>query len=100
MNNLFFSEKDKCLFWITGYSQYDNTSNVVEKINYLNEYSKKFSDFTGVKVEDVKTSLVTNSSAYKYNRVFFVEGYSGDLPETTFVLSDENGFSMWSWLSR
>lgn len=97
MKNLFYSEKDDTLFWIAGYTMYDNTSLVIDKIKYLQENANKFSEFCEISIETVRTDFITKSSKYKNMRVFYVVDPPKLITDIYHLGSD---WDMWKWLEN
>lgn len=64
MNNLFYSEKDKRLFWISGY-QDDSFVSLQSKV-------KDFMEFTGCELKDVNTFKVIKSRRYLHMQIFYL----------------------------
>ena len=80
---LFFSEKDRYLFWISGIIK--NTNNVEEIIREIKAGCKEFSKIADVSKESVCTIVVTESTQYKNMRVFYVKTL--EVPEEATRLS-------------
>ena len=102
---LFYSIKDKALFWVAGYRS--NTENVDDVCKMLQEGKKDFIEITEIDPSaDIRTLEVTESQRYKHMRVFYV--YDTDhIPEDAFVIGDSNkrndngpdhDWTMWRWL--
>jgi hypothetical protein len=93
MDNLFYSQKEKILFWVAGYTWDGNTSLVMEQVQSLTGNAKKFSDKAGCLQEQVRTTFVNNSCRYKYMRVFYVE--TEVIPEDSFKLGGDWTMDKW-----
>lgn len=93
--DLFYSETEKILFWVAGYtdnSVYVNT--IIETLKNNREHFKRLGA-----IGTVKTDVITDSRRYKSMRVFWCEDIEEqDCPETAFHLSVENEWTMWKWL--
>ena len=103
MDNIFYSEDEKIVFWIAGYTRIDNTNSVDEQIEGLNEkrneFLSLFNSETKPAPEKVKTIFVDNSRRYKYMRVFYLENIEpNQVPEKAFKITNKNGWTMWKWL--
>lgn len=99
MKNLFYSESEKILFWVSGYDVLHNKSNVVEATNDLLADAKKLADIVKRDVSKVHTDYVSFSSRYKYMRVFYIKDVR-KCPEEAFTISEANGWTMWKWLNN
>jgi hypothetical protein len=97
MKDVFYSKSDDRLFWVAGYTAYDNTSNVFEKIRALQECSKTFSDWAKCDQKEVKTVYVDASRRYKFMRVFFVDAPK-QIPADAFSIRNDDGWGMFQFL--
>ena len=73
MENLCYFAEERILCWIAGYTRDNNTDLLDDKLKSLNENSKKFSELTGVKPNQVNTFTVDTSRRYKHMRVFYAK---------------------------
>lgn len=106
MKDIFYSESENILFWVVGYSWIDNTSKVQEIID---EFTKKRTEFLSIfdgrklpkNVEkNVKSAEVRESRRYKHMRIFYLEHIKPEqVPENAFHITNENGWTMWKWLT-
>jgi len=96
--NLYYSPNDKIVFWIAGYTADENTQLVVKKIDSLSDNAKKFAEKIGVDYTAVKTLLVSKSSRYLYNRVFFTEHPFDVLPQGCSSIGEHQ--NMWEMLQK
>ena len=92
MNNLFYSEKDKTAFWISG-NDFE-FGKVTDIINYLESKTEKFTKTVKCKKEDVQTSVVVRSSQYENMRYFHAKTL--DIPKECSIISKD--YSMIDWL--
>lgn len=97
MKNLFYSESEKILFWVSGYDFLHNNSNVVEITNSLLSDAKSLAGIISVSVKQVRTLEVFNSSRYKYMRVFYINDVEKP-PIEAFVITNDNYWTMDKWL--
>lgn len=99
MKELFYSEKDKMLFFIAGYT--DNSQVVVEHVKMLEENATKLAKVAKVPVKKVRTDFITKSTRYKMMRVFFIREYpKRQVPKDAFILDKKNDWDMWKWLTN
>lgn len=110
MNDLFYHQATKVLFWVAGYC--GNSNNVQEIINEYKKDAKKLADLAGVTFETIKTAEIPKSSRYKYMRVYYIEDFDGAKiqdkdkyykkidNQSVFMLTKENFKSMWEWLEN
>ncbi|PRY33877.1 hypothetical protein CLV58_11926 [Spirosoma oryzae] len=96
MDNLFYVPAERILFWITGYTAFNNTSNLADKVRSLLSVGEKFSRGVGGDLEQVKTDLITKSSRYKHMQVFWLEGAENH-PDA-FELNGH--WTMWEWIEN
>lgn len=104
MKDLYYSEDEKILFWVTGYNMADNSRKVDEIIESLrklwNEFIFDVAKLPPAKTADVKTAYITESRRYKFMRVLWCEDVEpNDVPEDAFHITGENGWTMWKWLN-
>jgi len=104
MKDLFYSENEKILFWVAGYTPMDNTQKIDEIIDSLrkkwNEFVFDVACLPATRTADVKTDLINKSRRYKHMRVFWCENVEPeDVPENAFSITGENGWTMWKWLN-
>lgn len=71
--DLFYTSKDKCLFWVAGYTEDGNTDLLTKKIPLLLKNAEKFRKVAGCELDEVGTFYVDDSSKFKFMRVFYVE---------------------------
>lgn len=99
MENLFYSKKEKILFWIAGYTADGSTGRVLEKIRHLKDYAEQFAATSPeVRIDAVNTDYIQKSSRYKYMRVFWADGIESP-PADAFIIGDGSDWTMNSWLS-
>ncbi len=65
MKDLFYTESDKRLFWVSGYS------NNSETIGSIKQRATAFAKIAKIAVEDVQTYVIQNSRRYRYMRVYY-----------------------------
>lgn len=94
--DLFYSESEKILFWVVGYSCVDNTQKIDDTIKGLQDLKQKFIELGGS--GDIKSFMVEKSRRYKYNRVVFCENINNP-PENAFNITNKNGWTMHKWLN-
>ena len=95
-NNLFFSRKDKLIFYIWGYSVTNphpdsclSGKSLVEDIKKdLNRGVAEFLRIVKTSSKDVHTTVVFKSSRYKYMRVFYSHMNENDIPEETSIFDE------------
>ncbi len=63
MQDLFYTESDKKLFWVSGYEI--SESNVISYTNKLIADATKFANVANCDVKDVKSSYIEKSRRYK-----------------------------------
>ena len=97
-NELFYSVKDKRLFWVAGYT--DNSYDVNFIIRMLRIKRKIFREMTKISnYKKVKTDFITKSSRYKSMRYFWVDNIEIDkVPEEAFQLGTD--WDMMKWLEN
>lgn len=96
MKDLFYSNEEKILFYIAGYTQDHHLSNVVEMTTDLMNNAIKFANEVGCDLSQVKTTFIEKSSRYKYMRVFYI---NSDEPKLdAFELGGD--WTMWKWLEN
>lgn len=111
MKDLFYTEFDKNLFWVSGYDIEHNNSYVTQFTQRILEDAQKFADASQCKLEEVRSFVVEVSRRYKYMRVFYVtkELIEDTIPTTRYfiktVTEPKHGYSveqlqwnMWKWL--
>jgi hypothetical protein len=98
MKDLFYSESEKILFWVSGYDILNSKSNVVEATNDLLSDAKKFADVTQSDISKVHTVEVTSSNSYKCMRVFYIKDV--ECPQEAFTITASRGWTMWKWLNK
>lgn len=102
MDNLFYSETEKILFWVVGYTQIDNTHSVDKKISGLNEKRNEFLSILNQSNSvhnEVKTIFINKSRRYKFMRVFYLENVEpNQVSEKAFKITNKNNWTMWKWL--
>lgn len=89
-----FTNHNKVLFWVAGYTADLNTDNAVAKINDLKNHATSFAEAINVPLEDVNTFEVRKSRRYQNMRVFYVKDFEGTLPPGTFEINHHT-FSEW-----
>lgn len=92
MKDLFYSNSEKILFQIAGYTQDHHLANVVEMTTDL----IKFANEVGCDISEVKTHFIEKSSRYKHMRVFYIDSDTPGLD--AFELGDD--WTMWKWLEN
>jgi hypothetical protein len=96
-NKLFYSEEEKILFWIAGYTDNDQCVNTI--ISTLQSLRDHFLDICEKCHGVVKTDVINKSRRYKYMRVFWLEDVSVlDIPEDAFCIANESEWTMWKWI--
>jgi len=95
MKNLFYSEKENLVFWISGYDISSVTNN--EIIQYLKEKGIEAGKLFNCNSEIIKTEVINKSRRYKFMRVFYAT--INKCPQNAFEISDKNGWTMDKWLS-
>lgn len=91
MKNLFYSEKQKLAFWVSGYDISTNRS--CEIIDYLKRHTLKASKIFNCEFEDVETYVINESRRYKYMRVFFAT--MDKCPENAFDIGENRIMVKW-----
>mgnify|MGYP003435871150 CR=1 len=99
MKNLFYSEAEKILFWVSGYDILNSNSNVVAATTDMLNDAKKLADIIKRDVSKVHTDYINHSSMYKYMRVFYIKDVRKCPPEA-FAITASNGWTMWKWLNN
>lgn len=97
MRNLFYSEAEKILFWVSGYDVLNCNPDVivVEAVTKILSDAKKLADIVDRDVKEVYTLYVEYSTRYKSMRVFYIEDVE-QYPSEAFVLNDK--WTMFKWL--
>lgn len=98
MKDLFYSTKEKKLFYIAGYT--DNSYNVKEIVSVLENQRKYFLKQVGLpeKSTIVNTDYITNSRRYKSMRYFWINDVEpSQAPKEAFVLNDDY-WTMQKWI--
>lgn len=90
---LFYSEAEKILFWVAGYT--DNSHHVNDIISVLKNLRDHFKRL-GAKGA-IKTDFITTSRRYKHMRYFWCEDIE-TCPAGAFPITAENGWTMDKWL--
>ena len=98
MAEIFYFPEEKTLCWVAGYTWDNNTDNVNNMIESLQENAKRFSEMAGIDISLVFTRTIQHSRRYKYMRIFYSLEFNGQLPEGTFTVSG-NGWTMNKWLT-
>lgn len=99
MKDLFYSESEKRIFFIAGYT--DNSYNVREIIGVLENNRKFLLKHIGLpeKSTIVNTGYITTSKRYKSMRYFWIDNIEKDeVPEDAFWLNNE--WKMHEWLEN
>lgn len=91
MENLFYSEKEKFLFYIA--KNTNISQNVEEIIKMLTTGANILAELISVERKAISTYFVTNSRRYKYMRVFYVK--TDVVPEGASKTSDGLGMHEW-----
>lgn len=91
MKNLFYSTKEKILFWITGYTRDLNTYNVKEICESLQKNQDNFKKNGGEGV--IKTKEITKSRRYKRMRVFWCKKENSE--KEAFELGEDWTMDKW-----
>ncbi len=73
MKDLFYTETDKTLFWVSGYDVAQNDATVIKFTKSILSDAKKFAKVAGCELSKVKSTVVEKSRRYKYMRVFYVD---------------------------
>lgn len=96
MKDLFYSVKDKRLFFIAGYT--DNSSCVSDILKVLNENTEKFIKKCNLPQNSVVyTDYVTQSRHYKSMRYFWVNDIETP-PKDAYALGDD--WTMMKWINN
>lgn len=85
MKNLYYSEVDGILFWVSGYDFAESNSNVVAIINDLQAKANQFAFMANVDIAIVKTAYIHKSRRYLYMRVFYCDLPLDTVPKEAFV---------------
>jgi hypothetical protein len=93
MKDLFYTAKDKKLFWIAGYC---SSFNIKELVSTLQNHVKYFE--TNCKIKPVNSTEITKSSRYKNMRVYWVD--TEIIPKDAYVIEDDGYWDMWKWLEN
>ena len=99
MAEFFYSETEKILFNVAGYT--DNSSNVEEIKKVLDNGVNELCELSKVKFDrkNVRTDFIRTSSRYKYMRVFYIEDIEDELiPKEAFRLGKD--WTMRKWLEN
>ena len=106
MKDLYYSQNEKILFWVAGYSQIDITLKVNDIIDSYKESVSKFLSLFPVEMRpvsadlNVKTAYIENGLRYKKMRVFYLENITpSQVPEEAFEITNKNDWTMWKWLN-
>lgn len=111
MTDLFYTEFDNKLFWVSGYDVEHNNSYVAQFTSEIIEQAQQFADHVGCKLEEIRSAVVNHSSRYKHMRVFYIEkSEKVVIPKDTYVIKkiteaphgwtvDQLQWHMWKWLS-
>ena len=99
LKDCFYTDSDKILFWVTGYTEADNTDSLEAIIKSLSLYRDSFSKQFNLNPIDIKTSFI-EESRYKYMRVFYVRNI--EFSETWFDVYRIEGddWNMNKWLQK
>lgn len=92
------NENEERVFFIPDY-YIDSNSNVIDFSKNLHIEAAKLAQFVGKSVSEVKSSYITQSSRYKYCRVFWVDVKEKPIGEV-FDLTGENNWSMSKWCTN
>jgi hypothetical protein len=98
MNGVFYSRKEKILFWIVGYT--DSSSFVEDIVEMLQTWSVKFRAMIpyAVEISQVRTFFIESSSCFKNMRVFYIYNASSrQLPKDTLKLKNH---TMNEWIRK
>ena len=93
-DDLFYSLKEKKMFYIAGYV--DNSSKIYENIKVLEEGENNVKKLIGTDKCEVSTRYIEKSSRYKSMRVFYAD--TTIIPPNAFVLGKD--WDMWNWLTN
>lgn len=98
MKDLFYSTKEKKLFYIAGYT--DQSYAVHNIIKMLREQKKQFLKITAFRLnKHVNTDYITKSSRYKSMRYFWINNVEPDkVPKEAFILNDD--WTMQKWIEN
>jgi hypothetical protein len=72
MKDLFYTESDNNIFWVSGYDIEHNNSYVMQFTQSIINDATKFAEKVNCKIEDVRSFVVETSRRYKHMRVFYV----------------------------
>ena len=97
MKNLFYSPSEKIAFWVAGYCEDLNTDNVVSKTRSLLENGQSFAAHLGIELKSVNTYEILKSQRYRNMRLFYANGVDS-APDGSFVITNENGWTMSEWV--
>jgi hypothetical protein len=99
MDNLFYSESERILFYIPNY-YLDSNSNAMEFSKNIEKEIFKFANImgNGQRLDTFKTKFIESSTRYKRMRVFWKED-AEPVPEA-FHLTKENDWTMWKWIEN
>jgi len=98
MKDLFYSQTEKRLFWIAGYT--DNSYNVKEIISVLqNNTNFLLTQTKFPKNTIVYTDYITSSRRYKSMRYFWINDVEAEkAPKEAFLLNDD--WTMYKWIEN
>lgn len=97
MRDLFYSKEENVLFWIAGYCKDLNTDSVSEKIASLKSDASTLADVAKVDIGSVMTYEIAKSSRYRNMRCFYLNNFTGSVPEDAYELT---GHTFQSWVSH
>jgi|GEM_PF-5342576 len=89
MDELFYSPKEKIVFWVT----LGSSEKVQEIISSLKRDAAKFAAFTKVASDAVHTMDVKESRQYKNKRVFYAQADTA--PQGAFIISETSTMHTW-----
>lgn len=92
MKDLFYSVKDKKLFWVAGYANEINVKSLISTLTNNYNYFYKI-----CKVKEINTDVLRKSRKYKDMRVYWCD--TETIPEEAFVIKNDY-WDMWKWLEN
>lgn len=98
MQNLFYSPKEKFLFWVSGYDE--SSTNVKTIISTLTNQTLFFRNQTKYTGPSVHTFTVDKSSRYKHMRVYYcvIDKVCDIVPLEAFDIGDS--WTMINWVTN
>jgi len=99
MKDIFYSIKDKTVFWVAGYVGTGN-GRAIEIANALKTSATRFADKLGIDPAAIHTTVVEKSSKYKNMRVFFVQEHEIDTDKADMNEVIGLDWTMMKWLNN